>query len=226
MRIADFRQLYELVLPHLPLRDEPRCAYGWDEILLVVIKVLAEGCTFETAARFLDFSGKSFVERYFDVVLLAIIKAVASTRGQGEDLNCSINFPEGEELEAEKRRWVSGRNPEDQRFAAFSGCCGAGDGTLIPVLVKDDPSFTIAAHRTRKGGTMPNQNHETYSTTSLSLPFAYCRWHDLLQLHGRSWCTPQFHVLRCRGGRLCPRRTPHRLCQIARTAALKLLHSF
>ena len=134
MSRGDFCALYELILPFLPLRDESRCSYHYVEIVMAIIRLLAEGCTFDTAARSVDLRSKSIINGYVDGVLLAIMNAVQSTKGQGPTLDCSISFPETTiDIEEEKQQWIRGRCEEDQRFAAFRGCFGAGDGTLIPV---------------------------------------------------------------------------------------------
>jgi len=154
----DFSALYQLVLPFLPMRDERKSEYQYPEILLAVVRLLAEGCTFASVARFIDMS-KSAIEHYLDAFLLAIVKAVQSTKGQGGEVDCSISFPQtAAELEAELQRWVTGRDRNDQRYAALRGCIGAGDGTLIPVLIKKDPTFNIEAHRSRKGDGVPYYN--------------------------------------------------------------------
>lgn len=63
---ADFAALYELVLPHLPPRDESRCSYHYAEILMAILRLLAEGCTFDTAARSADLRSKSIIDNYID----------------------------------------------------------------------------------------------------------------------------------------------------------------
>ena len=149
----DFAAFYELIFPFLPLRDEARCDYHYAEIVMGVIRLLAEGCTFDTAARSVDLRGKSIINEYIDGVLTAFMDAVQSTKGQGPTLDCSISFPEtAEDIESEKQLWVYGKSDDDQRFAAFRGCFGAGDGTLIPVLIKRDNSFHIEAHRNGRKG--------------------------------------------------------------------------
>lgn len=68
-------------------------------------------------------------------------------------MDCSISFPKSpEDIEAKKKLWTRGRDEEDQRYAAFRGCFGAGDGTLIPVLIKSDENFHIEAHRNGRKG--------------------------------------------------------------------------
>ena len=121
--------------------------------MMGIIRLLAEGCTFDTAARSVDLRSKSIINEYIDGVLTAFMDAVQSTKGQGPTLDCSISFPEtAEEIESEKQLWVRGKSDDDQRFAAFRGCFGAGNGTLIPVLIKKDESFHIEAHRNGRKG--------------------------------------------------------------------------
>jgi hypothetical protein len=147
----DFYALFELIEPYLPRRPDYSWEYDYKEVLLAVLRLLAEGCTYDAAARFAGLRSKSLIEHYMNTFLQAIISAVMATKGKGSQ-DCSISFPEtADEIALEKNRWVMGRHPTDQRYAALQGCIGAGDGTLIPVLVKNDPSFSLEAHRSRKG---------------------------------------------------------------------------
>lgn len=154
MSHADFHALYALVERYLPARDPFRSEYRNEELLLAVLRVLGEGCSFDAAARAVDLRSKSIVDHYYDGILQAIIQAVQATKGLGPEMDCSISFPSSPaELQAEKERWTAGKTPGDRRYDAFEGCIGAGDGTLVPVLLKSDDSFSVAAHRSRKGKT-------------------------------------------------------------------------
>lgn len=67
------------------------------------------------------------------------------------DQDFAVAFPTGAALEEECSRWT--KTEGCTRFAAFEGCCGAGDGTLIPVYFRDGKKggFDPGAYRTRKG---------------------------------------------------------------------------
>lgn len=89
-------------------------------------------------------------ECFYDVIVRAILLAGQASRGAADDQDFSVSFPTGAALDAECARWTAGKTAADKRYSQFAGCCGAGDGTLIPVCFKDD-DFEFGAHRTRKG---------------------------------------------------------------------------
>lgn len=117
-----------------------------EEFLLGVIFHLGNGCSFMTAASAVDMKRATF-ERYYDVIINAILAAGRASEGTETDF--SVTFPTGGALETECERWATSSNG-DERYADFYDCCGAGDGTLIPVCFKDG-DFDVGAHRTRKG---------------------------------------------------------------------------
>lgn len=74
-----------------------------------------------------------------------ILRGVLLSLGQGIG---RIAYPEGKvALDTESLRWSGGNNG---KFSAFQGCIAAGDGSLIPIAVRDG-NFEPARWRCRKG---------------------------------------------------------------------------
>ncbi len=67
-----------------------------------------------------------------------------------ETTEAAIQYPQTQEaIEAEKKRWTLGKSEEDNRYSHFQGCVGAADGTLIPIVLRED-DWTPHAHRSHK----------------------------------------------------------------------------
>lgn len=148
----DFNQLLRLVAPFLPQRDPQRIEYRDEELLLATLRYLGTGCSIDLAADSLNIK-RSNLAANLQSVLAAIVSAIKSTAPGDKGVpDCSVSFPtDQEDIDAELDRWSSGSDPNDTRYNPFRGCIGAGDGTLIPVYLKNDDSFSVDNFRSRKG---------------------------------------------------------------------------